>query len=407
MAASFEKQGSVTNTGRWAQWRWKAVEPLGDCIDDAELFTRIFVGVKNHYLREPGKLPDPITKMQWPYVDEHGHADSRRVARAINGYDIETGRYLSTFGDLKADGSTACGCWIYTGYYANNDTLEAAYQQSGSRNFKDYGIDGMAGGVGLYVDWSFAWPANRRILYNRASADMQGRPYNPNAPLVAWNGERWLRNDVPDFAFTNADGSHKQPDDTMAFMMTTENVALLFSNTVNDGPFPEHYEPYESPTQNVLSAKQTNPAALVFEESSNFGTSDEYPIVCTTYRLSEHWQAGAMTRNKPWTAECQPHMFVEMSEELAERLHLVNGDLIEVYNNRGSITTNLMVTKRFKPLMINGKEVDTVGMPWHYGFAAMSSKGATANQLTPSVGDANSYIPEYKAFLVNIRKAGR
>jgi len=404
-ACHYEKQGTVSNSGRWIQWRYKAVEPPGEGKDDFEILHELFLKLKEKYEAEGGANPEQLTKLHWPYVTD-GHADITKVAQGINGYSVADGKLLKNFTLLKADGSTASGCWIYSGYYNNNDApADPTKQPTGSRLKDD------PGDLGLYPKWSFSWPVNRRVVYNRASADVNGKPWNPDKMLVSWNGEKWDHNDVPDFGFqvVAADGTiTPTPPGKTAFIMNAEGTSRLFAvgTGMKDGPFPEHYEPFESPAKNLMNGGQSNPA-LTFGKAASVKPSDptEFPIVCTTYRLTEHWQTGGMTRNVPWLAEAMPAMFVEISEELAEEKGITNKDMVRVFNNRGSIEMYALVTPRFKPFTIDGKTVHQVGMPWHWGFASGGSTGATANDITPNVGDANTSIPEYKAFLVNVEKA--
>lgn len=404
-ACHYEKQGTVSNSGRWIQWRYKGVEPPGDAIDDLEMMHEIYLKLKELYEADGGANPEQLTKLYWPYETD-GHADITKVAHALNGYTVADGELVKNFPALKADGSTACGCWIYSGYYNNNDAKDDPSQQpTGSRGKDD------PGGLGLFPQWSFSWPVNRRIVYNRASADVNGKPWNPDRMLVEWTGTEWLRNDVPDFGFqvVAPDGTiTPTPPGKTAFIMNPDGVGRFFAvgAAMKDGPFPEHYEPFETPVKNLLNGSQNNPA-LTFGSAESVKPSDpeKHPIVCTTYRLTEHWQTGGMTRNIPWLAEAMPHMFVEMSEELAEEKGIVNEDRVRVFNERGSIEMYAMVTPRFKPFDIDGQIVHQVGMPWHWGYGSGYSTGAIANDITPNVGDANTSIPEYKAFLVNVEKA--
>lgn len=406
----YEKWGTVANSGRWIQWRWKAVDPPGEAIDDGQIMSLLLQNLQELYKSEGGAFPDPIVNLHWPYMTD-GHFDAVKAAKGMNGYDVKTGKLLTNFTQLKFDGSTACAGWIYSGYFNNNDSDDPADQPCGSRDNSDPTVHGLEGGLSQFVKWSFAWPLNRRIIYNRGSADSKGQPYDPSKPIMKWDGEKWLRNDVPDFGFQAASPDDPKvmigtpPEKTVGFMMNNENVARLFAPGMKEGPFPEHYEPYESPTDNAMSSRQVNPCALFYPESSKLGTADEYPLAVTTFRLVEHWQAGAMTRNLPWSAQAQPHMFVEISEELAAERGIENGDWVEVFNNRGNEGMYAMVTKRLKPMEINGKTTHIIAMPWHWGWSSPIIKGATANSLTPHVGDANTSIPEYKAFLADIRKA--
>jgi formate dehydrogenase major subunit len=261
--------------------------------------------------------------------------------------------------------------------------------------------------MGTYPYWAYVWPANRHIIYNRCSADTQGRPWAEDKALIWWdpNRKRWVGYDVPDFAATKAPDA---PGGNDPFIMHTDGKGWLFAAR-NDGPLPEHYEPLESPTKNALSSQQINPAIVLWDTDrgqdigDNVGTPDRFPIVATTFRLVEHWQSGAMSRNLPWLAEAQPDMFIEISKELAREKGIKNGEKVIVASARGEIEAVAMVTARFRTFVINGKEVHHVGMPWHYGWEGIAT-GHSANVLTPHVGDANTMIPEYKAFLVDVRK---
>ena len=404
-AAHFEKQGSISNSGRWIQWRYKAIDAPGQAKDDFEIMNELFRKLKAMYEADGGANPEQLTKLHWPYETD-GKADITKVAQGMNGYTVADNKLVLNFTKLAADGSTACGVWIYSGYYNNNDAPgDPTKQPTGSRGKED------PDELGLFPKWSFAWPLNRRVVYNRASADLQGKPWNAEKMLVAWDGTKWEHNDVPDFGFqvVAPDGSiTPTPPNNKAFIMNAEQGARLFAaaTAMKDGPFPEHYEPFESPAKNLINGGQSTPN-LTFGSAKSVKPSDpkKFPIVCTTYRMTEHWQTGGMTRNIPWLAEAMPKMFVEMSLELAKEKGIANGDQVRVFNNRGSLEMAAMVTPRFKPFTIDGKTVHQVGMPWHWGYASGQATGAIANDLTPNVGDANTSIPEYKAYLVNIEKA--
>jgi len=406
-AAHYEKQGTISNSGRWVQWRYKALDPPGEAKDDFEIMHELYKKLKELFEAEAGPNPEQLTKLYWPYETD-GKSDITKVARGMNGYTVADGKLVKNFPLLKADGSTACGVWIYSGYYNNNDAPgDPTKQPTGSRLKDD------PGELGLFPKWSFSWPVNRRIVYNRASADITGKPWNPARMLVEWTGTEWKNNDVPDFAFKVTDPKDAKivlswiPPNNTAFIMQSDGAGHLFGlNGMKDGPFPEHYEPFETPVTNLFNGRQSNPG-LTFGKAASVKPGDpkKYPIVCTTYRLTEHWQTGGMTRNIPWLAEAMPKMFVEISLELAEEKGITNGDQVRVFNDRGSIEMAAMVTPRFKPFDIDGKTVHQVGMPWHWGYASGYATGAIANDLTPNVGDANSSIPEYKAYLVNVEKA--
>jgi len=253
--------------------------------------------------------------------------------------------------------------------------------------------------IGLYPNWAWCWPVNRRILYNRASVDLDGNPFNSDKPVVNWHPlrGRW-EGDVPDGGWPPM----SQEGTRLPFIMTSEGRGHLFApgEALKDGPMPEHYEPWESPVDNLLSGTQSDPAVTIWKSLVK-GNVSKYPIVATTYRVSEHWQAGQMTRNLPWLVELMPEMFVEVSEELAAEKGIKNGRMVIVESARGKIEAVAVVTRRFTPFSIDGKRVHQIGMPWHWGYMGLS-KGDSANVLTPNIGDANTTIPEYKAFLCDI-----
>lgn len=387
-AASYEKDGSVSNSGRWIQWRYKAVHPPGEAMSDLWIADKLFLAIRGAYQRG-GVCPEPILNLNWNYSDgEADYPDIELVAKEINGYG-QNKQPLANFTHLKDDGSTACGNWLYSGYYNDMDNPPTK-----SRVKEEEGI-------GAHPQWAFAWPLNRRILYNRCSSDPQGKPWNPDKPLVWWEDGEWKQNDVPDFAWvdTPPEQSAKSP-----FIMLPELQARLFSAGMVDGPLPEHYEPFESPVQNVISRQQVNPVITYWPGTGQPATTREFPYVATTYRVCEHWQSGIMTRNSPWLAELIPEMFVELSVQLAARLGIENGRQVIVTTPRGEMRAVACVTRRLKPLEVNGEMVEIVGMPWHWGYRGLFP-GDSANVLTPHVGDPNTTIPEYKAFLCNIRRA--
>jgi len=397
-ALSFEKQGSVTNSGRWAQWRWKAQEPLGESKPDSWIINQLMIRLQDLYSKEGGPNADAITKLDWNYDSTDNEVDVIKVAREVNGFytrDItdedgniihKKGELVANFTKLADDGSTTSANWLYSGSFTEAGNMMAR------RDNKDY----HPAGIGLYAKWAWAWPVNRRIIYNRASCDNEGNPFDPARFSIRWTGEKW-EGDVPDGGWP--------PGTKHAFIMKPEGHARIFGFGRADGPFPEHYEPWESPVQNLLSSTQMNPAFKIFSgEMDVQGTPDKFPIVGTTYRLSEHWQSGAMTRNNPWLVEMQPGLFVEMSKELAAEKGIQNGDKVIVESARGKVEGVAMVTARFKPFQVNGKTIHQIGLPWHWGYAGLS-KGDSANLLTPPVGDANTMIPETKAFLCNVYKA--
>jgi formate dehydrogenase major subunit len=389
-AVSVEKEGSITNSGRWAQWRWKATDPPGEAKPDAWIVNQLMIRLRALYEKDPGPNPDPVLKLAWDYgADE---VDAHRVAREVNGWavrtvaapggDVAAGRPVKNFTQLRADGSTACANWLYSG----------SYNADGNQMARRDHLDDHPAGIGLFPRWAWCWPVNRRILYNRASCDAAGRPFDADRFVVRWDGERW-EGDVPDGGWA--------PGARRAFIMKPEGLARLFGPGRADGPFPEHYEPWESPVRNLLHPEQSgNPASRLV---AGAGHRDRFPLVGTTYRVSEHWQSGAMTRNQPWLAEMQPDMFVEISPELARARRIRNGETVVVESARGRIEAVAMVTRRMQPLRVDGRDVHQVGLPWQWGYKGLTT-GASANDLTPPVGDANTMIPETKAFLCDVRK---
>ncbi len=395
-ASSVEKEGSISNSGRWAQWRYKAVEPPGEAKSDAWMVDQLCLRLKELY-KKGGVFPEPMVHLSWDYGDGH-EPDPHKVARECNGTftrDVEIkgtlykkGEQVPSFAFLQDDGSTLSGNWLYCGSYTQKGNMMA-------RRGKDDPT-----GLEMYPEWAWCWPVNRRIIYNRASVDRNGRPWNPKKAVIAWNeaASKW-EGDVPDGPWppqAKKDGRHP-------FIMIADGHGALFTPALADGPFPEHYEPMESPTHNMMSGQQCNPAVATPGKLSN---PAKFPYIGTTYRVSEHWQAGAMTRNLPWLVELVPDMFVEISEPLAAWKGIANGDMVTVSSERGSIEAKALVTTRIRPLRVGGQMVEQVGLPWHFGFGGLA-KGDSANVLTSAVGCANTTIPEYKAFLCNIEKGGK
>jgi formate dehydrogenase major subunit len=409
-AASYEKDGSIVNSGRWSQWRWKAVDPPGEATPDLEIVKDLMLKVIDLYESEGGTVPDPITKLRWKGwynanpLPRGAESLTDLVSREINGWaetqikaadgsvQYEEGKLMATFGHLKADGSTSSSNWLYTQSYNEKD---------GNRQKSRDNVDYHPAGIGLYSKWAWCWPVNRRIIYNRASVDLDGNPWDPEDYVIRWTGpETKWKGDVPDGGWPpmNQEGTR------YAFIMKPEGHAHIFGPGRTDGPFPEHYEPVESPIFNPFSGTQNNPAITVWRPDE-IGSPNTYPIVATTYRVTEHWQAGQMTRNLPWLVELMPQMFVEMSEELAAEKGIKTGELTTIKSKRGQIQAVAVVTKRFKPMQVDGRTIHQIGLPWHWGFQGLCI-GDSANKLSPHVGDANTMIPEFKAFLVDVEKGG-
>jgi formate dehydrogenase major subunit len=425
-ASSIEKEGSIANSSRLMQWRYKAVAPVGISKPDGDIMSELYFKVRELYAKQGGPMKEAITKLTWPYGKKVGHEfhyDPRSVAAEINGFFLENKRLenptkkgefkefkkgdpVPTFAWLQDDGSTSSGCWVYCGSVGEKGNLAMR------RGTKD------TSGIGLYSEWAWCWPLNRRIIYNGASVDLNGKPWDPSRAVIKWDGEKWV-GDVPDGA--GNPGSGRPP-----FIMKPDGVASLYGPGLVDGPFPEHYEPFECPVEkNLMSPQKHNPAIKLFGSDldvySNVGTCDpRFPFICSTYRVSEHWQTGVLTRWCPWLAEMQPGMFVEIGLELAKERGIANGDKCIVNSVRGEVEATAIVTPRFKPFNIDGNTIHEVGIPWHYGWITTADRsynpgdkkaevftyGDSANLLTSTIGDANTMIPETKAFMVNVVKKG-
>jgi formate dehydrogenase major subunit len=401
-----EEDGSLTNSGRWLQWHWKGAEPPGEGKGDLEIVAAMFTRLRALYKSEGGAFPDPIVDLTWPYKIP-GRPSAEELAMEYNGRAladlpdpkdktktlVKAGELLAGFGQLRDDGTTACGCWIYSGAWT-----QAGNQMARRDNSDPYG-------VGQTLNWAWSWPANRRILYNRASSDPSGKPWDPRRRLIAWNGKAWGGADVPDMRPDAA------PDEEVGpFIMTAEGVARMFAPTgLAEGPLPEHYEPLESPLPNNPmhpnnDKARANPAARVFKgDREQFGTAKDFPYAATSYRLTEHFHY--WTKNVLTSAIIQPQQFVEIGVELAKEKGIADGDWVKVSSKRGYLKAVAIVTPRIASLDCDGKKVHTVGLPNHWGFVGVARQGYLVNTLTPFVGDANTQTPEYKSFIVNLEKA--
>ena len=406
-----EETGTFTNSSRVISWKEKAVDPPGQSKADSEIISRLFMKLRELYAKDGGKLPEPIAALTWNYSNPSSPAPDE-VLREINGralvnllappdpknpdapraVQVAAGTQLAGFALLRDDGTTACGNWIYCGSFGPTGNLTQRRDTSDPS------------GLGVFPGWGFSWPANRRILYNRASADAQGKPWDPSRKYLAWNGTWAGGVDVPDIRPDAAPEQNVGP-----FIMNPEGVARLYAVAMNEGPFPEHYEPFETPVGvNLMCPTNpkavSNPAARVYKgDLEAFGKKEEFPYAATTYRLTEHLHF--WTKHSRSNAITQPAPFVEIGEELAREKGIKQGDRVKVKSNRGEVFAACVVTKRMKAMEVNGKKVHHVGIPIHWGFKGVTQNGYLANALTPFVGDANSQTPEYKAFLVNIEKA--
>ena len=400
-----EEEGAIVSSSRVLQWHWKAAEPPGEAKTDVAIMSALHLRMKALYQKDAGAYADPILNLDWKYA-QAAHPSSEEIAKEYNGKALvdlfdpkdptkllrPAGQQVSGFGELRDDGSTASGCWIFAGCWTQ------AGNQMGRRDSSD------PTGIGNTLNWAWAWPANRRVLYNRASCDPQGKPFNPQRQLVSWNGKAWAGADVPDFGATLAPETGASP-----FIMNPEGVARFFARKgLNEGPFPTHYEPFDTPLGfNPMypdNPKATSsPAARVFPHIwETFGKADEFPHVGTTYRLTEHFHY--WTKHSLVNAITQPEQFVEIGEVMASELAIKAGDRVKVSSKRGFIKAVAVVTKRIKPMKIEGKTVHHVGIPIHWGFKGLTKPGYLANTLTPFVGDGNTNTPEFKTFLVKVEK---
>ncbi|QEC49334.1 molybdopterin-dependent oxidoreductase [Baekduia soli] len=415
-AAHVEKEGSFTQTQRMVQWRDKALAPPGDARSELWFMHHLTKRVMAHYAGSEEPRDWPIVNLHWPY-EEHGperepHAED--VLREINGYDVATGAPVPGFAQLHADGSTACGCWIYSGVMADG-VNQARRRDPGP-------IEDPEGGW-VSPEWGWAWPANRRMLYNRASADPQGRPWSERKKYVWWDAEagRWTGYDVPDFP-VDKPPDYRAPDDARGmdaisgdepFIMMGDGRAWLFSPSgLLDGPMPTHYEPIESPVTNLLYPEiGANPVAIRWERPDNpvNATADpRWPCVLTTFRLTEHHTVGGMSRTLPWLNELQPQMFAEIDPVLAASRGIEDGGWMVIATERGEIEARAKVTERMRPLRIGdgpGQIVHQVAVPYHWGYSGAST-GDSINDLLHLSGDPNVSIETTKALTCDVR-AGR
>jgi formate dehydrogenase major subunit len=394
-----EENGSLINSARWLQWHWKAADPPGKAQSDIWIMAAIFHRMREMYRKEGGAFPDPVLHLAWNYTNPTD-PDPEELAKDMNGRALadlkdangavtaRAGQLLDSYAQLRDDGTTASGCWIFSGCFTEKGNQMARRDATDPRE------------QGIAPNWAWAWPANRRILYNRAGADLAGKAWNPSKPIIEWNGSQWVGIDAPDY------GPTTNPSDGVGpFIMNDEGVGRLFArNYLVEGPFPEHYEPFESPSENILHPKvRSNPAARVFaDDRTAFGTAQAFPYIGTTYRLTEQFHF--WTKHALINAILQPEEFVEIGEVLAKEKGIEQGGWVRVSSKRGVVVCKAYVTKRIRPLAVDGKPTHVIGVPLHWGFTGQARKGYGANTLTPSVGDANTQTPEFKAFLVNVEK---
>jgi formate dehydrogenase major subunit len=411
-AAHIEKEGTFTNTQRMVQWHHKGQEPSEEQRSDLWFMYHLGKRIRQRLEGSEDEMDRPVLDLTWDYPTqgEHEEPSADAVLAEISGWNAE-GELIGGYTDLKDDGSTSCGCWIYCGSYAEGVNQTARRKPAREQNWTG-------------PDWAWAWPMNRRILYNRASADPQGKPWSERKALVWWDEEqgKWTGHDTPDFE-ADKPPSYRPPDDAAGpeaisgatpFIMQADGRGWLYAPAgVADGPLPTHYEPQDSPVRNRLHEHQRNPARQTYVHENNRyhpgpgePGQDVYPFVVTTYRLTEHFTAGGMSRWTPYLSELQPEFFCEVSPELAAERGLEHAGWATLISARGVIEARVMVTDRMTPLRVDGRTIHQIGMPYHWG-ANGYSKGDSMNELSSMALDPSSHIQEVKALTVDIRPGRR
>ncbi|MCE5312769.1 MAG: formate dehydrogenase subunit alpha, partial [Nitrospiraceae bacterium] len=411
-AASFlEKEGSKSNSGRLVQWCYTKIAPVGESKTDIEMMDLIFNKLRSLYAGSTAEKDQIFKRAVWNYPKNNMY---EALLQEINGRNFKTGEHVKGIAELQADGSTSSGCWVYAGVYAEGKNLSKR---------KDNKTD--PSGLGIYPGFAWSWPGNMKILYNRASCDAKGQPFDKKNALIWWDEakKKWTGHDTPDVP--NAADGPDTPNGKKPFRMAGEGVARLIaaiykdpdpkaaglprdgSGTPADGPVPEFYEPIESPTTNKLHPKvSVNPCVKYprIKTKQPIGKKKDYPFVLTTSGIAEHWCCGSFTRNVPWLNELVPETYVELPEKLAAQMKISTGDNVKIWSARGEVVVPAMVTKRMQPLKINNEEVFVIWMPYSWGFKGLS-QAASTNLITIDAGDPNTWIQETKACLVNLAKA--
>ncbi|QPK79901.1 molybdopterin-dependent oxidoreductase [Corynebacterium lizhenjunii] len=411
-ATHVEKAGTFTQTQRMLQWRYQAVTPPGDATSESWFFYHLGRKIRQRLADSTDPRDLPVQQVTWDYkVDAEGEPDNEEILKEINGYYLEgphEGELLPAFTEMKADGSTAGGCWIYTGVFKDGIN-HAAKKVPGSQQNE------------VAPDWGWVWPANRRLLYNRASARPDGTPWSERKKYVWWDAEsgRWTGDDVPDFPVTK-DPSYRAPADAVGpaalngddpFIMQSDGLGWLFApKGISDGPLPAHYEPHESPVPNAVYKQQQSPTRLTIKRPDNLSRpqpgepgADVYPFMFTTYRLTEMYTSGAMSRRLPFLAELQPGLFCEVSPQLAKLRGLENGQWATIISPRGAIEAQVLVTERMPMFSINGQDYHQIGLPFHYGDSDTTAvTGDGANDLLGLTLEPNVFIQNSKVSACDI-----
>jgi len=409
-----EVDGTFTNTQRLLQYHHKAAEPPGDCRSDTWFYYDLGKRLKKLYAESSAPRDQGFKNLVWDYESENeaerkrGEPSVLKILKELNGYFTEDpGRHCAGFSELADDGSTTCASWIYSGVYP-----------ALGKNLADRRTPDAPGQPGAQLNWGWAWPANRRVMYNRASADPDGKPWSEKKKWVWWDAEqkKWAGYDVPDYIATKAPNDKAKPGatgmdalpGTAPFIMRPDGVGWLFVPAgLVDGPLPTHYEPVESPVNNTLYKQQSSPVIKYWKDRGNplAKVGDPaFPYVITTYRLTEHYLAGGMSRWLPWLSELQPELFIEISPELAQEKGIKNLDWCIISSPRAQIRAKALITRRLRPFKIDGKVVHQVGMPWHWGYEGLTT-GDVVNEMTSLVADPNVSMHEAKAFVCNVEKA--
>jgi formate dehydrogenase major subunit len=407
-----ETEGTFTNTQRLLQTHFKAAEAPGDCRSDPWFTYQLGKRLKQLYASSASARDRGFNSLLWDFEHEDAHERQRgepsvhKILKEMHGYfSDDPARHLVSMADLKDDGSTTCASWIYSGMYPGPGQNLAAKKDPDP-----------PGQPGAHLNWGYAWPSNRRLLYNRASADPQGKPWSERKKWVWWDGTRWTGYDSPDFPVGKPPTDRPRPGATgldalsgaSPFILKADGVGWLYVPTgLVDGPLPAHYEPLESPVRNPLYAQQVSPVLKFWQHDGNALSPPgdaRFPYAITTYRLTEHYLSGAMSRWLPRLSELQPEPFVELSPELAAEKNIANLDWVRISSPRGQVRAKALVTRRLRPLQIDGRTVHQVGLPWHWGYEGLVT-GDVSNDLTAFIGDPNVSIHEGKAFVCNIERA--
>lgn len=427
-AVAFEKDGTMTNSSRWIQGKKAVVAPKGESMPDGDMIYEIMKRLKKSYANSNDSKDKAILELTWDYpVLDHG-IDIESVLKEMNGYNLKTGKLLNSGSEIQSlkPGESSSGVGgLYTGVIT----------EEGNHSLRRDNDD--PSGLGVHPNWTFSWPDNTRVLWNRGSTDKNGKPRDKDRAIVSWNGNRWVGPDVLHIAakdkapntpegskvFSNAEGKgalfrgpftmpqQNIPDVTLksGYDPNVFKVALISNEGgIGDGPLPAHYEPLESPVKNPMFSQQSNPTAAPVElpEFQKYGKAKDYPYVLTTYMVTEQFLSGGVTRNTPQLNELMPSNFAEISKSLAKKAGVKSGDPVKISTARGDVTVSAMVTDRMQPLKVDGREVEVVGVPWGWGFRGLV-QGESVNQVTNSGYEPNTGTPEYKACACNVTKGGK